>query len=116
MTMPVVTRPQFLPGLPKWSRKTLFALELFCICFAFAFAVLWLILTSLRPESGVYYVHRGTEFTLASFAEVLTDDRIVHAFLNLDLGRGSAAAIIGGLIILVIGVVLYRLVDRIAKA
>ena len=39
-----------------------------------------------------------------------------HAFLNLDLGRGSAAAIIGGLIILVIGVVLYRLVDRIAKA
>jgi multiple sugar transport system permease protein len=40
----------------------------------------------------------------------------VHAFLNLDLGRGSAAAIIGGLIILVIGVALYRLVDRIAKA
>ena len=40
----------------------------------------------------------------------------VHAFLNLDLGRGSAAAIIGGLIILVVGVVLYRLVDRIAKA
>ena len=80
--MPVVTRPQFLPGLPKWSRKTLFALALFAICFAFAFPVLWLILTSLRPESGVYYVHRGTEFTLASFAEVLTDDRIVHAFLN----------------------------------
>src|SRR6266446_3912479 len=40
----------------------------------------------------------------------------VLAFLSLDLGRGSAAAIIGGLIILVIGVVLYRLVDRIAKA
>src|SRR5438309_189513 len=40
----------------------------------------------------------------------------VHAFLNLDLGRGSAAAIIGGLIILVIGVALYRLVDRVAKA
>ena len=80
--MPIVSRPDFLPGLPKWSRKTLFALALFGICFAFAFPVLWLILTSLRPESGVYYVHRGTEFTLASFAEVLTDDRIVHAFLN----------------------------------
>jgi multiple sugar transport system permease protein len=39
----------------------------------------------------------------------------VHAFLNLDLGRGSAAAIIGGLIILVLGVVLYRGVDRLAK-
>ena len=40
----------------------------------------------------------------------------VLAFLNLDLGRGSAAAIVGGLIILVLGVVMYRLVDRIAKA
>jgi len=40
----------------------------------------------------------------------------VDAFLNLDLGRGSAAAIIGALIILVIGIVLYRVVDRVAKA
>ena len=40
----------------------------------------------------------------------------VHAFLNLDLGRGSAAAIIGGLIILFVGLGLYRLVDRVAKA
>jgi multiple sugar transport system permease protein len=39
----------------------------------------------------------------------------VHAFLNLDLGRGSAAAIIGGLIILAVGIGLYRLVDRAAK-
>jgi multiple sugar transport system permease protein len=40
----------------------------------------------------------------------------VLAFLNLDLGRGSAAAMIGGVIILVVGVVLYRVTDRIAKA
>jgi multiple sugar transport system permease protein len=39
----------------------------------------------------------------------------VLAFLNLDFGRGSAAAMIGGLVILVVGVVLYRAVDRIAK-
>src|SRR5712671_5988564 len=80
--MPMVSRPDFLPNLPPWSRKTLFALALAAICFAFAFPVLWLIWTSLRPESGVYYVHRGTEFTLGSFAEVLRDDRIVGAFLN----------------------------------
>src|SRR5260221_11475956 len=80
--MPMVTRPHFLPGLPRWGRKAFFALALFGICFAFAFPVLWLILTSLRPESGVYYVHRGTEFTMASFAEVLTDERLVHAFVN----------------------------------
>ena len=39
----------------------------------------------------------------------------VHAFLNLDLGRGSASAIVGGLIILVVGIGLYRLVDRVTK-
>src|SRR3982751_4828964 len=78
----MVTRPDFLPSLPPWSRKTLFALALAAICFAFAFPVLWLILTSLRPESGVYYVHRGTEFTLGNFAEVLKDERVVEAFAN----------------------------------
>src|SRR3954451_23960018 len=80
--MPMVSRPDLLPNLPAWSRKTLFALALGAICFAFAFPVLWLILTSLRPESGVYYVHRGTEFTLGNFAEVLREDRIVEAFVN----------------------------------
>lgn len=80
--MAMVTRPQFLPGLPNWSRKTLFALALAAICLAFAFPVLWLILTSLRPESGVYYVHRGTEFTLGNFREVLGQERIVEAFIN----------------------------------
>ena len=34
------------------ARRALFALALFGICFAFAFPVLWLILTSLRPEIG----------------------------------------------------------------
>jgi multiple sugar transport system permease protein len=80
--MPMVSRPDFLPQLPTWGRKSLFALALSAICFAFAFPVLWLILTSLRPESGVYYVHRGTEFTLGNFAEVLREERIVEAFLN----------------------------------
>src|SRR5947209_18680719 len=80
--MPMVRRPDFLPQLPSWGRKALFALALSGICFAFAFPVLWLMLTSLRPESGVYYVHRGTEFTLGNFAYVLHDDRIVEAFVN----------------------------------
>ena len=39
----------------------------------------------------------------------------IHAFLNLDFGRGSAAAIIGGAIILVAGLTLYRLLDRVVK-
>ena len=51
-------------GLPPSARRAFFALVLLAICLLFAFPVLWLILTSLRPESGVYYVHRGLEFTL----------------------------------------------------
>ena len=44
------------------------------------------------------------------------DHAYVLAFLTLDFGRGSAAAIIGGLIILVVGVVLYRVTDRIVRS
>jgi multiple sugar transport system permease protein len=40
----------------------------------------------------------------------------VDAFLKLDFGRGSAAAIIGALIILVVGMALYRLADRVVRA
>ena len=39
----------------------------------------------------------------------------VQAFLNLDFGRGSAAAIIGGVIILLVGMMLYRILERLAK-
>lgn len=39
----------------------------------------------------------------------------VLAFLNLDFGRGSAAAIVGGVIILVVGMTLYRVLDRAGK-
>ena len=51
------------------------------ICFAFAFPVLWLILTSLRPESGVYYVHRGTEFTLDDEELVILAEKDILAIL-----------------------------------
>jgi len=68
--LPMVTRPHLLPGLPKWSRKTLFALALFGICFCvFAFPVLWLILTSrCDRKSGRFITFiAATEFTLHSF-------------------------------------------------
>src|SRR6184192_1919225 len=80
--MAMVRRPLFFARLPQRTRRLLFGLVLFAICFLFAFPVLWLILTSLRPESGVYYVHRGTEFTLGNFAEVMHDERVVEAFAN----------------------------------
>ena len=78
------------------GRRALFALALFGICFAFAFPVLWLILTSLRPESGVYYVHRGTEFTLGELrrgADRRAAGRGLRQFgADLDAGHRLLAA------------------------
>src|SRR5438876_2738862 len=83
--MAMVRQPLMFGRLPPGTRRILFGLALLGIGLAFAFPVLCLILTSLRPESGVYYVHRGTEFTFASYAEVLREERIVHAFVNSGL-------------------------------
>src|SRR5712672_3059190 len=80
--MAMVRQPLMFARLSPGGRRVLFGLALFGVCLLFAFPVLWLILTSLRPESGVYYVHRGTEFTLGNFAGVLRNDRIIEAFIN----------------------------------
>jgi multiple sugar transport system permease protein len=66
-------------------RRAGFAVTVGVVCLVFAFPVLWLGLTSLRPQSGVYYVHRGTEFTLGNFGQVLRNERIVQAFINSGL-------------------------------
>jgi multiple sugar transport system permease protein len=68
--------------LAPGARRGFFALSLAVVCLLFAFPMLWLLLTSLRPSSGVYYVHKGLEFTLDSYVQVLHDERLVHAFLN----------------------------------
>src|ERR1700674_1159283 len=82
--MGMVRQPMFA-RLARGARRAFFALALIGVCLLFAFPVLWLILTSLRPESGVYYVHRGSELTLGNFAEVLRNDRIGEAFVNSGL-------------------------------
>jgi len=82
--MGMVQQPMFVNVAPV-ARQAVFALVLFAVCLLFAFPVLWLVLTSLRPESGMYYVHRGLEFTVGNYLEVLRDDRIVQAFINSSL-------------------------------
>jgi multiple sugar transport system permease protein len=75
----------FLHGLAPGARKAFFGLSLAAICLLFAFPILWLMLTSLRPQSGVYYVWKGTEFTLGSYLEVLGNERLRRAFFNSGL-------------------------------
>ena len=64
----------FFAALGPRGKAAFFALAAVAICLLFAFPVFWLILTSLRPASGVYYVHRGTEFTVDNFHDVLSQE------------------------------------------
>jgi multiple sugar transport system permease protein len=72
----------FFAALAPRGRRVLFALAALAVCMLFAFPVLWLVLTSLRPGTGVYYVHRGTEFTADNFHEVLAQEIVLKALFN----------------------------------
>ena len=63
-------------------RKALWIFGIFCICFFFVFPVFWLILTSLRPESEVFYVHAGKSFTLQNFADAFRTPQFVRSMTN----------------------------------
>ena len=79
--MPSTQRPNSARLAPG-AKRALFGLAVVAIGLLFAFPVLWLFLTSLRPESGVYYVHRGFEFTWHNYVEVLAQENVYRAFLN----------------------------------
>ena len=71
-----------MSALAPGAKRALFGLVIVAIAFLFAFPVLWLFLTSIRPELGVYYVHRGWEFTWQNYVEVLQQDDVHRAFIN----------------------------------
>ena len=75
-------RQGFFDSMAPGARAAFFGLALAAVCFLFAFPVLWLLLTSLRPQSGVYYVYRGPDFTLGSYLELLHTPRLVRAFVT----------------------------------
>ena len=100
----------FAPG----ARRISFALALSVVCFLFAFPALWLILTSFRPQSGVYYVYRGLDFTLDNFAQVFANERLVQAFLNSGV-IATAATIFSLLVTVSSGYMLSRFRGPIAS-
>lgn len=51
----------------------------------------------------------------ARSTETISVYAYIEAFQSLDFAKGSAAAVVGGLIILVVGMALYRLVDRLVE-
>lgn len=81
-TPPAIGRHRFFDALAPGGRRALFVLGLIGVSSIFAFPVLWLVLTSLRPGYAVYYVHRGSDFTLDNFYEVLSQEIVLKAFWN----------------------------------
>lgn len=72
----------FFSLMAPGARRAFFYLFIAGVCFIIAFPVLWLMLTSLRPASGMFYVHRGTEFTLDNFTEVFENQTVIKAYIN----------------------------------
>jgi multiple sugar transport system permease protein len=67
--------------MPGWGRAFL-GLAATAVTLLVVFPIAWMVLTALRPASGVFYVHRGTEFTLGNFAEALAKPEMVDSFVN----------------------------------
>jgi len=101
-------------GMATGAQRAFFALALTCICLLFAFPVLWLMLTSFRPQSGVYYVHRGLEFTLGNYVDVMRNERVVQAFLNSAL-IATLATVLSLMVTVSSGYMLSRFQGPIAK-
>jgi len=81
-SLPAARSTGFFEALAPGGRRAFFVLGLIAVCLLFAFPVFWLVLTSLRPGYAVYYVHRGTDFTLDNFHEVLTQEIVLKALWN----------------------------------
>ena len=82
-TLPALgPRRRFFDALAPGGRRVFLVLGLIAVCLLFAFPVFWLVLTSLRPAYAVYYVHRGTDFTLDNFHDVLSQEIVLKALWN----------------------------------
>ncbi len=63
-------------------RRGVFAIGVLAIFVLFVGPVAILVLTSVRPASGAYYIWRGTAFTLHNFVEVMQQSQVVRAMFN----------------------------------
>jgi len=100
--------------LAPGGKRALFLLAIAAVLLIFAFPVLWLILTSLRPGWAVYYVHKGTEFTLNNYIEVLKEPTVLEAFFN-SFVIASASTVLSLTVTVTSGYMLSRFSGRLAR-
>jgi multiple sugar transport system permease protein len=101
---------RFAPG--AW-RVFLF-LVIAAVLLIFIAPVAILMVTSIRPPSGIYYIWRGTEFTLQNYVDVLKQPQILHAMFN-SFVMATLATIVSLGITVGSGYMLSRFTGRIQK-
>jgi multiple sugar transport system permease protein len=69
-------------ALAPGGRMALLVLIFAAILLLFLGPVVILVVTSLRPGWAVYYIYRGTAFTVQNYLEVFAKPAVVHAFFN----------------------------------
>jgi len=68
--------------LAPGGRVALLVLIFAAILLLFLGPVVIMVVTSLRPGWAVYYIYRGTAFTVQNYLEVFATPAVVHAFVN----------------------------------
>lgn len=64
------------------ARRAFIVLVIAAVVVFFLGPVAILVLTSLRPPSGIYFIWQGTEFTLGNFVDVMSQSDILLALRN----------------------------------
>lgn len=75
-------RGGFFALLAPAARRMLLILSVLAVLLIFLAPILILMVTSFRPQWGVFYIWRGTEFTIQNYLDVMGDPRIVEAMFN----------------------------------
>jgi len=71
-----------IEALAPGGRQAFLWLATIAIVFLFLGPIVILVVTSLRPGWAVFYIYRGTDFTLQNYRDVLATEAVIHAFIN----------------------------------
>lgn len=120
MTAETFTVPIAAPGPTLFERfapgawRVFIGLVIVAVLMIFIAPVAILMVTSIRPPSGIYYIWRGTEFTLQNYVEVLQQPQILHAMFN-SFVMATLATVVSLGITVGSGYMLSRFTGRIQK-
>jgi multiple sugar transport system permease protein len=97
---------------PGAGRALLFLCTL-AVVLLFAFPVIWLALTSLRPAWAMFYVFRSAEFTFDNYFQVWQQPQIARAFVN-SFVLSSLSTVLSLAVTVTSGYMLSRFSGRVA--